>query len=233
MFREFDRRLTAGLEGAKWVAILLMAMSHLGMAFGGEWIWPAFWLGRVCAPIFCFIIVARLSEKPAERCRGYLIRLFAWGVVAQVPYSAWTWNFGFHLNVLITLGLGVALIGLWLKGLKPLAVCMTIASLYVAATSDLGLIDPSFILIGFLLYKRSPAAAAAAISLLFAGSLVYVRPHDWIAPAVCLLVPPILLLSASFSARLVRLPGWSFYAFYPVHIGLIYLVFHPLPLLRT
>ena len=51
MFQELDNRVTDGLEGAKWLAIVLMACSHSGMALGSEWLWPAFWIGRVCAPI--------------------------------------------------------------------------------------------------------------------------------------------------------------------------------------
>jgi hypothetical protein len=229
VFREFDKRLADGLEGAKWLAIILMACSHTGMAMGGDWLWPGFWIGRVCAPIFCFVIVARLSEKPLERSTRYLIKLSAWGVLAQIPYSAWTWNIGFHFNVLITLGGGVVLIWMWVRDLKLLSICMAMASLYIAAIYDLGWIDPSFILAGYLLHKRSPSAAALCISVLFAAAMLYSRPHDWIAPAICMLVPPIIFLSASFSARLVRLPGWTFYAFYPAHIGLIFLVSGPLP----
>lgn len=230
MFREFDKRLIDGLEGAKWIAIILMACSHSGMAIGGDWLWPGFWIGRVCAPIFCFVIVARLSEKPEERSIRYLVRLTAWGVVAQIPYTVWTWNLGFHFNVLVTLAGGVGLIWMWVRDYKPLAICLACASLYIAAIYDLGWIDPSFMLAAYLLYKRSPAAAAICISALFASSLLYVRLHEWIGPAICLLVPPLVALSASFSTRLGRLPGWIFYAFYPVHIGLIYLFFGPLPL---
>lgn len=232
MFREFDIRLVNGLEGAKWLAIIVMACSHSGMAIGGEWLWPAFWIGRICAPIFCFIIIARLAEKPEERAPRYLIRLAVWGIVAQIPYSAWLWNFSFHFNVMITLGLGVALIWTWIKDMKPLAICLALVTLYLAANFDLGLIDPSFMLVGYVLYKRSPSAAILAMSTLFAASLLYTRPEDWIAPAACMAVPLIGVLSSTFSDRLPRLPGWGFYAFYPAHIGVIYLVFGAMPLLK-
>ena len=229
MFREFDNRIVAGLEGGKWVAIVLMACSHFGMTIGPEWLWPAFWIGRVCAPIFCFIIVARLFEKPLERSGRYLIRLGAWGVVSQLPYSAWTWDFGFHLNVMFTLGLGVAVIWAWARNFKPLAICLAGVTLYLGVIYDLGLIDPSFMFAGYLLYKRSPGAAIHCVSVLFAATYFYVRPHDWIAPAICMLVPSTLYISSTFSSRLTRLPGWGFYAFYPVHIGLIYVIMGPLP----
>ncbi len=229
MFREFDKRLIDGLEGAKWVAIILMACSHFGMAMGGDWTWPAFWLGRVCAPIFGFLIVARLAEKPLERSPRYLVRLLAWGVVAQIPYSAWTWHYGFHFNVLPTLAFGVALIWLWEKGYMPIAAALGAAFILAAGYLDLGLIAPPVLLIGYLLYRRSPAATALIISLGYAAALIYARPAEPVAPIVCLLVTPLVAFCSLFSARLIRLPGWTFYAFYPVHIGLIFLCFGMLP----
>lgn len=229
MFREFENRLTDGLEGGKWLAIALMACSHVGGATGGHWMWPAFWLGRVCAPIFCFIIVARLSEKPEERSLSYLGRLSAWGVVAQIPFSAWLWNYSFHFNVLPTLAFGVALIWIWLKGYRAIALGLSAGFLLAAGSFDLGLIAPPALLAGYLIYGRSPALAALAISLSYAAALIYARPADLVAPAICLLVLPLLALCGMIATRPARLPGWLFYAFYPVHIGLIYLCFGPFP----
>jgi len=233
VFQELDNRVTDGLEGAKWLAIVLMACSHSGMALGGEWLWPAFWIGRVCAPIFCFLIVARLAEKPLERAPRYLVRLLAWGVVAQIPYSAWTWNYGFHFNVLPTLAFGVALIWSWEKGYKPVAVALAAGFVLAAGYVDLGLIAPPVLLAGYLLYRHSPTAAALLISLGYATALAYARPAEPVAPIICMLVMPLIAFCSLFSARLARLPGWAFYAFYPVHIGLIYLYFGALPVLES
>jgi hypothetical protein len=233
VFREFENRLVDGLEGAKWLAIALMACSHLGMAFGGDLTWPAFWIGRVCAPIFCFVIVARLAEKPRERAPRYLARLLVWGLIAQIPFSAWTWNFGFHFNVLPTLAFGVALIWIWLKGYPVVATAFAAGFLVAAGYFDLGLIAPPVLLAGYICYAHSRAGAALVISLSYAAALLYARPLEVIAPVICLLVPPLLTLCALFSARLARLPGWLFYAFYPIHIGLIYLCFGALPALES
>lgn len=232
MFRDFENRLTDGLEGAKWLAIILMACSHFGMALNPDWTWPAFWLGRFCAPTFCFVIVARLAEKPLERSPRYLRRLLVWGVIAQIPFSAWTRNFGFHFNVLPTLAFGVALIWVWVRGYAPIALVLAAGFLLAAGYFDLGLIAPPALLAGYLLYRHSPAAAALVISLSYAAALLYARPGELIAPAICLLVTPLIASCSLFSARLGRMPGWFFYAFYPVHIGLIYLCFGPLPTLE-
>lgn len=232
VFREFDRRLIDGLEGAKWLAIVLMACSHFGMAYNPDWTWPAFWLGRFCAPAFCFVIVARLAEKPLERSPRYLTRLLAWGVIAQLPFWAWTQNFGFHFNVLPTLAFGVALIWIWVRGYAPIAFALAVGFIFAAGEFDLGLIAPPVLLAGYMVYRRSPAACAFVISLSYAAALIYARPGELIAPAICLLVTPVMGLCSLVSARLGRMPGWFFYAFYPVHIGLIYLYFGPLPLLE-
>ena len=230
MLPRFDVRLLQGLEGGKWLAILLMATSHLGMAIGGELTWPAFWIGRVCAPIFCFIIIARLAEKPAERSLRYLVRLSAWSVPAQLPFSLWTAPFGFHFNVLVTLALGTGVIWVWVRGYRVIAALLAAALLIPAGWFDLGLIAPAAMLIGYALLPRSPSLSALAISACYATALLYARPHDLLAPALCLLTPAAIALCAPLSSRLVRLPGWAFYAFYPVHIGLIYLIFGPCPM---
>jgi len=228
VFRDSENRLIDGLEGAKWLAIVLMACSHLGMALGGDWTWPGFWIGRVCAPIFCFVIVARLSEKPEERAPRYLLRLSVWSVIAQIPYSAWTWHYGFHLNVLPTLAFGVALIWVWIKGYAPVVFALAAGFLLAAVYLDLGLIAPPALLAGYALYRRSPAAAALVIGLCYAAAIAYARPDEVVGPAICLLVAPVIALCSLVSKRLKRLPGWAFYAFYPVHIGLIWLTFGPL-----
>lgn len=226
-FSRFDDRLNQGLEGAKWLAVVLMALCHLGIAIGGELTLPAFWVGRVCAPIFCFIIVARLSEKPAERTNRYLIRLSVWAVVAQLPYSLWTINFGFHFNVLVTLALGVGLIWIWLKGYPVIAVLLAIASLIPAVLFDMGLVAVSIMLLGFVLYRNSPKSAMFAISLGYALEHLYARPHDLWAPALCMLSPFAVALCGLSPSRFFRLPGWMFYGFYPAHIALIFLAFGP------
>lgn len=222
----FDAYLLDGLEGAKWLALLLMAACHFGMAMGGGE--PAFLIGRVCAPTFCFVIVARLFEKPEERSIRYLIRLAAWSVPAQLPFSLWTAPFGFHFNVLATLALGVGAIWIWIKGHRVLAAILSGALLIPAGMFDMGLIAPPIMLLGYALHRRSPSLAATAISAGYATAHLYARPHDLVAPALCMLTP-VMIAACGTLSRPVRLPGWVFYAFYPAHIGLAFLLFGPCP----
>ncbi len=126
----------------------------------------------------------------------------------------------------------MALIWVWVKGFQPVAFALAAGFVLAAGYLDLGLIAAPALLAGYVLFGRSPAAAALIISLCYSAALAYARPNELIAPAVCLLVTPVIGLCSLFSARLVRLPGWAFYAFYPVHIGLIYLCFGALSALE-
>jgi hypothetical protein len=224
-----DATLIRGLEASKWLAVLLMVLSHLGIGVGGDTVWPAFWIGRVCAPIFCFVMVARLSEKPEERSLRYLARLLAWGIPAQVPFYLWLGQFGFHLNELVMWALGVVAIWLWTKDHRLFAILFAACLLIAAGLSRLELVAAPIMLTAYVLYQRSPSLAILATSAGYAAGQLYHRPQDLLAPALCLLTPVVVALCGLPSARPVRLPGWLFYAFYPVHIALIFLLFGPCP----
>lgn len=229
-----DATLIRGLEASKWLAIILMVLSHAGMGAGGALAWPAFWIGRVCAPIFCFIIVARLSEKPEERSRRYLFRLLAWGIPAQIPFHFWLSSYGFHLNELISWSFGVAAIRLWIKGHRLLAILISSGLLVAAGLYRLELVAASVMLTGYVLFQRSPSLAILAISAGYAAVPLYHRPYELLAPALCMLSPlAVAICGLPSSARLVRLPGWFFYAIYPAHIALVFLVFGICPPLRS
>src|SRR5579859_569898 len=228
-----DATLIRGLEPSKWLAILLMFLSHAGMGAGGELAWPAFWIGRVCAPIFCFVIAARLSEKPEERSRRYLTRLLGWGIPAQIPFYLWLSPYGFHFNELIVWALGVSMIWLWLRGHHLLAILFSTCLLIAAGTFRLELIAGPIMLTGYLLYQRSPSLAILAISIGYAAVPFYHRPQELLAPAVCMLTPLAVAVCGAPSGRLIRVPGWFFYAFYPAHIALIFLIFGTCPALQS
>lgn len=219
-----DETLMRGLEASKWLAMILMVLSHLGSAFNGEIHWIAFWIGRVCAPIFAFLIIARLSEKPIERGKRYLIRLLAWGIPAQVPFYLWTQTFGFHLNELVVWAFGVATIILWENNLRLVAILVS-GAILVAAMYLLELSTIPVMLIAYLIYRRSPLWALIALSAGCAAVPLYMRPHELVAPAICMATPLAVVLCGLLPVRPPRLPGWFFYALYPVHIAMIFLVF--------
>lgn len=227
-----DATLIRGLEASKWLAIMLMVLSHLGSAIGGDIFWPSFWIGRFCAPIFAFLIVARLAEKPNERGARYLIRLLAWGIPAQVPFYLWTQPFGFILNELVVWAFGVVTIALWVKGFRLVAVLVS-ATVIAAAINHLELSTAPIMLIAYLIYQRSPLWALVVISASFAAIPLYLHPHQLVAPTICMATPLAVATCGLMPVRPIRLPGWFFYAIYPVHIGLIFLIFGPLSPMKS
>lgn len=224
-----DATLIRGLEASKWLAIILMVFSHAGMGAGGSIAWPAFWIGRVCAPMFSFIIVARLSEKPEERSLRYLVRLLAWGVPAQVPYYLWTHTFGIHVDTLILLALGVVTVRLWVKGFRTASILLSAGFIVAAGASNLELLAAPIMMIGYIFYQRSPSLGVLAISAGYAAIPLYHHPQEVLAPALCMLTPLLMTACGLAPVHPARLPGWFFYGIYPLQFVLIFLIFGQCP----
>ncbi|WP_454261607.1 TraX family protein [Pseudoxanthomonas mexicana] len=93
-------------EWLKWSALLLMTGDHVNKALlhgAYPWLTDA---ARVVFPIFAFVLVANLYERPGASTRAALVRLLVAAVIAQ-PFHAWAFGSWFPLNVLFTLALGV------------------------------------------------------------------------------------------------------------------------------
>ena len=98
----------------KWIAIVGMFFNHavlalrevipLGLAL------PMFAVGGVTFPIMAFMVVE--GYKHTSNLRRYLLRIFAFGLIAQIPYMLAVRDF-FRLNIMFTILLGLLLILLY------------------------------------------------------------------------------------------------------------------------
>lgn len=184
-------------------------------------------VGRLCFPVFVTLIAATLAAPGTRpRAERQLARLVGWGLLAQIPYAA-LFAAGTSLNALFTLALGVALVLLHVA-LGP-ALVVGALGLLVALDPvlDGGLWVPTTLYGAWWCLAREPRAfvpvvigvalAMVAMNLKFAG----------LAPAIAvlaLLAVPLLLASPRLG-RLPRLPGWTFYALYAGHLGVLWLLF--------
>lgn len=91
----------------KLLAILFMIIDHIGLFFFPEHLWFRI-IGRLSMPLFAWLIAN--GARHTHNINAYLIRIFLFAFISQVPYS-----FANHLvdpsfsslNVLFTLGLGL------------------------------------------------------------------------------------------------------------------------------
>ena len=74
----------------KLIAIISMICDHTSDALIGH---LSFWniIGRVAFPLFCFQLV--IGYKHTRNIEKYLLRLFLFGLISQVPFSLFIYSF--------------------------------------------------------------------------------------------------------------------------------------------
>lgn len=239
-----------GLTGShlKWIAIITMFIDHIGVALLEVGLLPKvadavlagnsfdyvmadyhFWyrfddvlrsIGRLAFPIFCFLLVEGFLHT--KNVKKYALRLGLFALISEIPFDLAFENrlleFGYQ-NVFFTLLIGLfVLIGLkyfeetlppqlfWLRFI----VALTGALLAMFLRTDY---DAFGIILIVLLYEfrnhKALRCIAGAILMLFnstTGCLAF------------------LLLWFYNGERGKQLPKYFFYAFYPAHLFILFLV---------
>ncbi|MBS0297936.1 MAG: hypothetical protein JSR45_16640 [Proteobacteria bacterium] len=221
-------RANDGLEGAKLAAIVLMVVNHVGLALPEPWPTSGHLCGRPCLALFAFVLGARLASRPAGRSGRAAVRLLLWGAVAQVPYLLLVGGVALRLDVLFTLALGAG--GVWLMqtgrawALIPLGAVAALANPWLDGG---GLGAAAVVASAALLQRDRPVMGVLAAAACVAASNLIAAP-DRLLAAAAVFAGPAIWLAARRLPPPPRLPGWAFYAFYPAHLAVIWLVFGPL-----
>ena len=219
----------------KLIAICTMLIDHMGYTLFPGVMWLRC-VGRVAFPIFCFLI--------AEGCvythdrKKYALRLLVFALLSEIPFnlmnSGMIWD-PYDQNVLWTLLLGALVCWLmdWaLKMCTPLSFVLTGAVMLAAYwLLEIGNTDYGgwgmLLVVMFYGVHRAPGGAvskmiAQALGLAFfsiASMGGYVSIELWSLVALV----PIWLYNGQrgFSPKAVQ---YGFYAFYPVHILVLFLI---------
>ena len=214
----------------KLVAILSMLLDHVGSVFFPQY--PAFrWVGRLAFPIFCYCLTVGLLYT--RSIKNYLIRLGIFAIVSQ-PF----WILAFNpdhilenltnLNIFFTLF--VSLLAVW--GFKEhkwwLFILVSLVIMFI--NFDYSYTGVILMLI-FYLCRRKPLLGAALYTLsylpaLWGGSLedptaLVIAGHPIGFEIFALFCLPFIYLHTHSSLKISK---WFFYAFYPAHLLVIFLV---------
>ena len=146
----------------KIIAIITMLCDHSGDAILGQFSFLNI-IGRIAFPLFCFQIV--IGYKHTKNVNKYLLRLFLFGLISQIPFSLFTYSYLGRfdlLNVYFTLALG--LLAIYIldtspKEYKLLAIILDIFLMIIAEflQTDYGWFGVCLIICIYLFYndKRS------------------------------------------------------------------------------
>lgn len=226
----------------KVIAIVLMVIDHTGALFFPQVMLLRI-IGRLSFPLFAFLIAQGFFHT--RSVKKYLLRLGICAVVFQIPdwfstiYSSLTNNpfFGIHyvLNIFATLFFGLAAIALFdrLKDKSRILSWLGAIAMSVLATAtgaDYGAYGVMYMLM-FYLAGRDVKKIWIGTAVLHAAYAGYELTTSFIQTGYAVFTHAIQLYSM-LSAFLVSMynnePGRKmkvfFYAFYPGHMILLYLI---------
>ena len=218
-------------EGLKLLACLTMLLDHIGATLVPGWTLRI--IGRLAFPIFCFLLAegAHYTKNPAK----YAFRLAIGAILSEIPFDfalfgGWTW---YYQSVMLTMLLGFGALfamgncqnGLW-KCLIVLPFALTAEWLQ----TDYG--GAGVLLIAmFGLTRKVPhrnfvqtIAMGVLIWFLMPGAPVPVLGREIpIELFGVLAMVPVALYSGKKRTH-KKAAQWAFYLFYPVHLGVLYLI---------
>lgn len=227
----------------KLIAVILMLSDHIwatAMSFGN---WMTY-IGRMAFPIFAFLIAEGFVHT--SNFKKYAMRLLGFAIITEIPfnlfYSSRFFN-PYHQNVLFTLLLGLLAIYV-IDNLKKNHTAKNIglsvlwlALICIGAT--IGFVDYGFLgmitVVMFYLLRNFPFAwlcqliAMVLINIVFFEGLVVpveISGYTFEIPtqgfAVFSLIP--IWLYGGRKGRSDKALQYGFYAFYPVHMLILYLI---------
>ena len=224
------------------LAMAFMICDHLWAKVvpGNDWMT---YLGRLTFPIFAFMISEGFIHT--SNLKKYILRLLGFAVISEIPFNLFyggSWFYPYHQNVMFTLLFGLLAIMLIDKAkknkdAKTIAKTVALVALLCIA-SFIGFVDYGFwgflTVVMFYLFRDFPFAWVLQLIamllfnlILFEGQTIPVelfgKSFEFATQgfAVFALIP--LWLYGGKKGKSNKIMQYGFYAFYPIHMLLIYL----------
>ena len=225
------------------IAIVLMLSDHIwatAMSFGN---WMTY-IGRMAFPIFAFQIAEGFFHT--SNFKKYALRLLGFALITEIPFNLFyssRWFNPYHQNVLFTLLLGLLAISVIDKVRKKFTAKTVALSLLwlllICVASVIGFVDYGFLgmitVVMFYLLRNFPFAWLAQLAAMVLINIVFfegqVFPIEIFHKvfeipfqgfAVFALIP--IWLYGGKKGRSSKIMQYGFYAFYPVHMLILYLI---------
>ena len=224
----------------KLIAIITMLCDHSGDAIIGHFSILNI-IGRIAFPLFCFQIV--IGYKHTKNVKKYLLRLFIFGFISQIPFGLFTYSYLGRfdlLNVYFTLALGLLAIYIFdtfSKKYKPIAIVLDIFLMVIAelAQTDYGWFGVCLIICIYLFYNDKKYIQKSENSVTYFNNnilftivffaLVLIKFSNYfsvgsyylgIVQIIGTFFPIVFMLL--YNGKKGPSMKYVFYAFYPVHL---------------
>lgn len=221
----------------KFIAIITMLLDHLSYALP-ERVPLLNAIGRIAFPIFAFLIAQGYVHT--KNLKKYLVRLLIFAVVSQIPFMLLLKMIGtgFGLNIFATLVLGLLAITVYDR-VQPKILGVSLA-IFITLIGDLIhsdygtwgvlLILLMYIFIEYLRGGGDFSVYALSFSAVFVFMVLFMysfsmnRPLHYVGYAVSLLIILTYNGKPAKNMQLFKSMKFVFYAFYPVHLLVLYLL---------
>lgn len=223
----------------KHIALLTMIVDHIGNAFFPTNLFLRI-IGRCSFVIFCFLLVEGALHTHSRL--KYFLRLLLFAVVSIVPYSLFVYNVWLctsQFNIFFVLSLSVAMISLF-DYVKRFKLCTLLQIVVLLLFSFLGvLFCLDYFFLGFLLiatfYLLRDKKVLIMVSFFISSLLLYplyyyLFEHQSLPISIaigviesCGFVALFFIMNSS-GERGWQLPKLFYYAFYPLHFLIIWLI---------
>lgn len=243
-----ENQTRKGLTGAhlKWMAIILMAIDHIGAVILEPMLlnptvyqvqdWQALYdiymvlryLGRFSFPMFCFLMVEGFRHTRSKA--RYLRNLFVFAVVSEVPFDLaltgelWSTT---HQNVFFTLAMGLAAI--WFAEYFQSRYMMAMGNqalhqlVYIAAVAGIALaaewLATDYGAVGVcVIFILYVLREKRFLSAVLAWGILTLS--NWLEIYCFPFIGAVML----YNGQRGRQNKYFFYLFYPVHLLLLYII---------
>ncbi len=195
-----------------------LVMTHL-FKIGHRWITPYYMMrcfGRLAFPLFAFLIVEGFVHTRSRKRYGLNLGVFA--LISEIPFNlinSGSWHF-IRQNVFFTLlfgFLGLCAIEYFKEDKKKMAISLLgLMAVTVIFRADYGFVGYGFILMLYILRENLLFKSIVGCCML---------SKQWIAGAAFI---PISMYNGKRGFIQGAFAKYCFYAFYPVHLLVIYLI---------
>lgn len=218
MEKEISPNTERGLSvfDLKCIAVASMLIDHIGAFLYPSEVWMRY-VGRLAFPIYCFLIVEGFFHT--RNVKKYFERLLLFAVISEIPYDLIRSGRLLDVdrqNVFFTLFFG--LLCIWALAQLPnilladIVVVIVMILMHYAVRSDYG-IGGIVMILCFYLFRTQPAGLVLSVGA------INVFCYGVIQRAGVLALVPIRFYNGTKGPS----AKYFFYAFYPVHLILLYL----------
>lgn len=227
------------------IAIVCMLLDHMWATIipGNQWMTI---VGRLAFPIFAFLIVEGFVHT--SDFKKYAKRLFVFGIISEIPYNLITIGsviFPFKQNVLFTLLLGLLCINELDKIkssrdvnfiIKKVLKILVLLLLGIVCFVDYSITGILTVIVFYLFRKVRFGKIFQLVSFILLyivffkglGTVINLFGFEYFLPmqSFCILsLIPIWLYSGERGKK-NKMLQYGFYAFYPVHMLVLYLIYY-------